>query len=178
MIIAKFGGTSVKDRDAIVRLIAIIRAARQAAGQPESTDWRGPVVVVSALGGATDKLLAAANDAGAGDVRSAIEVLGGLRARHLEVASLIGTAAARPALESIIHQEFDELERIVGALAVLREVTPRWLDVIAGAGEILSSHIVAAALTAHGLPATWVDARKVIVTGDEHMAAPPLMKET
>jgi aspartate kinase len=178
MIVMKFGGTSVADQPAIERLMGIVRAARQAAGQPESKDWRGPVVVVSALGGATDKLLKAATDAGAGDVRSAIEVLRELRVRHLEVAGLIGPAADRPALEGFITQEFDELERIVGALAVLKEVTPRWLDVIAAAGEILSSRIVAAALTAHGLLAGWVDARKVIVTGDEHTVAPPLMKET
>ena len=37
--------------------------ARQAAIQPESTDWRGPVVVVSALGGATDRLLGVAAEA-------------------------------------------------------------------------------------------------------------------
>ncbi len=51
MIVMKFGGTSVADQAAIERLMAIVRAARQAAGQPESKDWRGPVVVVSALGG-------------------------------------------------------------------------------------------------------------------------------
>ncbi len=63
-------------------------------------------------------------------------------------------------------------------LGVLREVTPRWLDAIAATGEILSSRIVAAALTSHGLAASWVDARKAIVTGPEHTAAPPLMAET
>jgi aspartate kinase len=158
--------------------MGIVRAARQAAGQPESKDWRGPVVVVSALGGATDKLLEAAAQAGRGNSQAAVEVLRALRVRHLEVAGIIGAAPEHPAVEAFINDQFDELERVVGALGVLREVTPRWLDVIAAAGEILSSRIVAAALTAHGLPAAWVDARTVIVTGDEHTAAPPLMKET
>ena len=61
MIVMKFGGTSVADEAAIERLIAIVRAARQAAIQPESLDWRGPIVVVSALGGATDKFLKVAS---------------------------------------------------------------------------------------------------------------------
>jgi len=178
MIVMKFGGTSVADQPAIERLMGIVRAARQAAVQPESQDWRGPVVVVSALGGATDKLLKTATDAGDGNVQPAIDVLRALRARHLDVAGIIGQTPDRAAVDAFINQEFDELERLVGALAVLKEVTPRWLDVIAAAGEILSSRIVAAALTAHGLLASWVDARKVIVTGDEHTAAPPLMKET
>jgi aspartate kinase len=178
MIVMKFGGTSVADQPAIERLMGIVRAARQAASQPESQDWRGPVVVVSALGGATDKLLRAASDAGDGRVDGALEELRGLRARHLEVAGIIGASPDRASVDAFINGEFDELDRLVGALGVLKEVTPRWLDAIAAAGEVLSSRIVAAALTAHGLAATWVDARKVIVTGDDHTAAPPLMKET
>jgi aspartate kinase len=178
MIVMKFGGTSVADQAAIDRLMSIVRAARQAAAQPESTDWRGPVVVVSALGGATDKFLSAATEAGNGNSESAIATLQALRARHLEVAGLIGASEERPAVDAFINEQFDDLVRLAGALAVLRDVTPRWLDTIAAAGEILSSRIVAAALSAHGLAATWVDARRVLVTGDEHMAAPPLMKET
>jgi len=178
MIVMKFGGTSVADQAAIERLMAIVRATRQTATQPEATDWRGPVVVVSALGGATDKLLAAATDAGAGNIPVAVDALKALRARHLDVAGIIGTSADRPAVDAFIHDQFDELERLVGALGVLREVTPRWLDTIAAAGEILSSRLVAAALSAHGIAAAWVDSRTVIVTGDEHQAAPPLMTET
>ena len=178
MIVMKFGGTSVADQAAIERLMSIVRAARQAATQPEATDWRGPVVVVSALGGATDKFLAAAAEAGQGNIPAAADTLRGLRVRHLEVAGIIGDSPDRPGVDAFINQQFDELERLVGALGVLREVTPRWLDTIAAAGEIISSRIVAAALSAHGLAATWVDARQVIVTGDEHTAAPPLMNET
>jgi aspartate kinase len=94
------------------------------------------------------------------------------------VARVIGASPERSDVERFINQEFDELERLAGALSVLREVTPRWLDAIAATGEILSSRIVAAALTSHGLASSWVDARKAIVTGPEHTAAPPLMAET
>jgi aspartate kinase len=135
MIVAKFGGTSVADRAGIQRLIGIIRATRQAAIQPESTDWRGPVVVVSAIGGATDRLLGLAAEAGAGDIEGAREHVRALCERHLEVA-------------------------------------------IAATGEILSSRIVAAALSSHGLAAGWVDARRAIVTNGEHTQAAPLWPET
>jgi len=178
MIICKFGGTSVADRAAIERLISIIRAARQAAIQPESSDWRGPVVVVSALGGATDRLLGLAAEAGAGDIDGAIDHLKALRARHIEVAGIVSNATERAGVEAFIDAEFSGLERIVGALGVLREVTPRWLDAIAATGEIVSSRIVASALTSHGLSASWVDARKAIVTAADHTAAAPLWPET
>jgi len=178
VIVMKFGGTSVADVAAIERLIAIVRAARQVTIQPEAADWRGPIVVVSALGGATDRLLGVAAEAGAGDIDGASEHLAALRARHVEVAMIVLDARERADVETFINREFDELERIAGALGVLREVTPRWLDALAATGEIISSRIVASALTTHGLAASWVDARKVMVTGEEHTSAPPLLPET
>ena len=174
----KFGGTSVADGAAIERLMSIVRAARQVAIQPESPDWRGPVVVVSALGGVTDRLLGVAAEAGAGDADGARDHLRALRARHIDVTAIVSDAAERAAVEQFIARECDELERIAGALGVLREVTPRWLDAIAATGEILSSRLVAGALRAHGLAAEWVDARHAIVTNAEHTAAAPLETET
>ena len=178
MIVMKFGGTSVADRPAIERLMGIVRAARQVAIQPESTDWRGPVVVVSAIGGATDRLLGIAAEAGAGDLDGARANVAALRDRHLDLSAVIAEPRARDEAQAFIRREFDELDRVVGALSVLREVTPRWLDAIAAIGEILSSRIVAAALTSQGLTAAWVDARKVMVTDASHTEAAPQMAET
>jgi aspartate kinase len=178
MIVMKFGGTSVADRAAIERLVSIVRAARQVAIQPESQDWRGPVVVVSALSGATDRLLGIAAQAGAGDIDGARDHLGALRARHLDVAGIVTEPDERREVDRFIQECFDELERIVGALGVLREVTPRWLDAIAATGEIVSSRLVTGALISQGLASAWVDARRAIVTSDAHTAASPLVPET
>ncbi|MDP1569479.1 MAG: aspartate kinase [Vicinamibacterales bacterium] len=178
MVVMKFGGTSVADAQAIERLIAIVRAQRQGDAAQEGGDSRGPVVVVSALAKATDRLLGVAAEAGAGDAEGAQHNLRDLRARHVAVAGVITDEAMRADVVAFVEREFDALERIVQALAVLREVSPRWLDTIAATGEIVSSRIVAAALASRGLPAAWVDARRAIVTGDEHTAAPPLMPET
>jgi aspartate kinase len=52
------------------------------------------------------------------------------------------------------------------------------MDTVAATGEILSSRLVAAAIASHGLAAGWVDARRAIVTNDEHTAAAPLLPET
>lgn len=177
MVVMKFGGTSVADRPAIERLMGIVARQREkdaAAGDPAP----GPVVVVSALSGVTDRLLGVAAEAGAGDSEGARHNLRDLRARHLSVAEVVAAGALRDAVCAAIDGEFDELERIVEALAVLREVSPRWLDTIASAGEIVSSRIVAAALAARGLEGAWVDARTVIVTDGEHTAAAPQFAET
>src|SRR5262245_57490335 len=178
MKVMKFGGTSVADQSAIERLIALVRAERQAEAQTEGGDARGPVVVVSALSGVTDRLLGVAALAGSGDVEGARTSLRDLRARHIKVSEVIAEPALRQPVVDALNREFTELERIVTALAVLQEVSPRWLDALAATGEILSSQIVAAALTSRKLLATYVDSRKAVVTDGEHTAAAPMFEET
>jgi len=177
MVVMKFGGTSVADQAAIERLMGIVARQRDkdiAAGDAAP----GPVVVVSALSGVTDRLLGVAAEAGAGDAEGARHNLRDLRARHMTVAEVVADEALRAEARAGIDREFDELERIVDALGVLREVSPRWLDTIAATGEIVSSRIVAAALAARGLQGAWVDARRVVVTNGDHTAAVPQFPET
>jgi aspartate kinase len=171
MVVQKFGGTSVADPEAIRRLIAIVRTARE-------RDNRGPVVVVSAMSGVTDALLTVAATGGAGRTDDALARVSELRARHLACLSALTTGARRHELSAVVTSQFEELEAVARALAVLREVSPRTLDAIAACGELLNSRIVAAALEEAGLPAAWVDARRVVITDDDHTRATPLMRET
>jgi len=169
MVVQKFGGTSVADADAIRRLIEIVRGA-------SLRDGRGPVVVVSAMSGVTDALLAIAASAGRGELEKALVHVAELRDRHLRAAGELVPGGGEVVGE--LTRQFDELEAIVRALAVLREVSPRTLDVVAAMGEHLSSWIVAAALGAAGVRSRWIDARRAIVTSDDHTQAVPFMNET
>jgi aspartate kinase len=172
MVVQKFGGTSVADPAAIRRLIEIVRAAR-------TRDGRGPAVVVSAMSGVTDLLLAIASAAGtASGTKDALTRIEQLRERHLASARDVASAVDQSALTADINATLDQLASVVQALAVLREVSPRTLDVIAAIGELLSSRIVAAALTEAGIPADWVDARRAIVTNGDHTRATPMTVET
>jgi aspartate kinase len=171
VIVQKFGGTSVADPGAVRRLVAIAREMR-------AGDGRGPVVVVSAMSGVTDALLDVARSAGGARVDEALARLSGLRERHLAAARALASNGLSAPLTAFVGVHFDELEAVARALGVLREVSGRTLDAVAATGELLSSRIVAAALDAEGLPAEWVDARRVIVTDDEHTRAAPLMRET
>jgi aspartate kinase len=171
MVVQKFGGTSVADPAAIRRLIDIVRTAR-------ARDGRGPAVVVSAMSGVTDALLAVAATAGSSRSDEALSRVEQLRERHLASARDLVPGPQNAALSTHISDTFDELAAVVRALAVLREVSPRTLDVVAAIGELLSSRIVAAALIEAGLPGEWVDARRVVVTNDDHTRAAPLLRET
>jgi len=134
--------------------------------------------VVSAMNGVTDSLLAIAAAAGGGRVDDALSRLEQLRERHVKTASAVAPTDAKGALGSQLAAQFDELVSLARALGVLREVSVRSLDVVAAAGELLSSRIVAAALNEAGIPAEWVDARRVVITNSDYTHAVPLAAET
>jgi len=165
VIVAKFGGTSVADAAAIANVVDVI-VGKQAGGPV--------VVVVSAVGGATNVLLDLAHKAAGGELLSALQLVEQLRDRHLrEMQTLLdgSTEAAELALE--IGASFDELAHLAEAFRTLGYLTPRSLDTVAALGELLSSQIVAAAFRQRGYPAVWVDARDVMKTNDYFTRAEP-----
>jgi aspartate kinase len=164
MIVSKFGGTSVADAAAIRRLVAIVQGRRE----------RQPVVVVSALSGTTNGLLAAAEQAANGHLVVAIATVESLRERHLAlVQELLGQGAEAEEIAAEESMLFDELAHLCEALSVLGHATPRSLDAISSMGEQLSAPIVAAALKQAGLASALVDARRVMITDDEFGRATP-----
>jgi aspartate kinase len=166
----KFGGTSVADPDAINRLIGIVKQQRAKTNS-------APLVVVSALAKVTDSLVAIAQLAEDGAGEKAAAEVKALLERHLSVATAV-TSKSRDRLLVEVRAEFEELNGLVHALSVLREVSPRSRDAVHAVGEVVSSRIVAAAFVDHGLPGAWVDARTVLITDAEHTAAAPDMMET
>jgi aspartate kinase len=162
MIVAKFGGTSVADAAAIGRLIGIVRS--------RSADR--PVVVVSALARVTDALLALAPMVHAADGAQLDTAIAALIDRHAATArELPGASLALPA----IADDATTLRHELGA-ALGRMLRPAEIDALAGRGELWSSRLVAAALEAAGLAATWVDIRPIMVTDDRHGRATPYMQ--
>ncbi|PYR19539.1 MAG: lysine-sensitive aspartokinase 3 [Acidobacteria bacterium] len=167
----KFGGTSVADPDAIIRLVGIV------GHQLRATPSAPPVVVVSALAGVTDTLVATAQLAEDGAAERAASELRALVERHVAVATAV-TSESRTRLLADLRRELEELSGLIHALAVLREVSPRSRDAVLAVGELASSRIVAAAIADRGIPSDWIDARTVLVTDAEHTIAAPDMIET
>jgi aspartate kinase len=164
VIVCKFGGTSVADATAIGRVIDIIASKLD----------RQPVVVVSALGGATNQLLDVAHKASQGELLAAVQIIEQLRERHLREASAL--LEGSPDAEEVAHEigvTFDELAHLAEAFRTLGYLTPRSLDTVAAIGELLSSQIVAAAFRHRGFKADFVDARDVVRTNDFFTKAEP-----
>lgn len=160
----KFGGASLADSAAVRRAVEIIQSHR-----PEPT-----VVVVSAMAGVTDALLAVARQAGGGNERALAQLIGQLRTRHSEVTrALLPAGRARAAMLSHIADVFEELESLAAGLRRLRELTPRTNDFVVSRGERLSARLFAAALDASGTKAKYVDAVDVVHTDDSFGQASP-----
>jgi aspartate kinase len=163
MIVMKFGGSSVESAAAIERVAGIVKARRE----------RRPVVVVSAMGKTTNRLLAIASVAIGGDRQEYIRQIHDLRDFHSREARLVVPLAQRAELDRTLDEHFQELTELVKGLAVLGELTPRSIDAISSYGERLSSYIVTLAFRHFGMQAAHVDSRRVIVTDKRHTQAAP-----
>lgn len=168
MIVMKFGGTSVESATAIAQVAEIVRARED----------RRPVVVVSAMGKTTNKLLAIAQSALKGKRDVYLALIHDLRDFHSREARQVVALAERTELDRTLDDHFQELTELAKGLAVLGELTPRSIDAISSYGERLSSFIVTLAFRHFGIQAQHVDARHVIVTDRRHTQALPLFPET
>jgi bifunctional aspartokinase / homoserine dehydrogenase 1 len=161
----KFGGASLSDAAAFRRAVQIVKGRA------------GPLaVVVSAPAGVTDVLLSLAVRAAAGDGDSCTREVESLRARYTDILrGAVGRGGVKEAATEI-DRSMAELSSLLSSLAVLKELTARTRDFIVSRGERLSARILAAALTAGGLRARYVDATEVIFTdGPFGGASPNLM---
>jgi len=165
MIVMKFGGTSVEDARAMTNVIEIVTRERH----------RQPVVVLSAIAGATDTLINAAHLAHEGRFEEAKNSLNELLERHVTVLeNLVEKRSSVQALIFEMRKRFDELKNLCYGISILRELTNRSLDTIASVGEQLSSMIVEEGMKERGLPAALVDARGFMITDDHFTGATPL----
>ena len=135
MKVMKFGGTSVGSVNSILNLKGIVE--RAAANERV-------IVVVSALGGITDRLIKTANMAVAGD--SAFnEDFQGIVARHHElIDAVITDAEKRTALLQDVDMLLGELNNIYQGLALINNLTPKSEATIVSYGERISSRITTA----------------------------------
>lgn len=165
MIIMKFGGTSVEDARAMKSVVEIVSKQHH----------RKPVVVLSAITGATNSLLKSAQIAREGDLGKAHAELNALLDRHVVLLeNLIDNRSEVQQLILTIRKRFDELKTLCQGIAILGELTNRSLDAIASVGEQFSTLVFAKAMSERGLPTELVDARTLMITDDQFTMATPI----
>jgi aspartate kinase len=170
MIVIKFGGTSVGDSDRVANAIEIVASRRE----------RNPIVVVSALAGVTNDLVAASEAARDSDIDRVNTIIAKVRQRHEDVAIRL-VQQKFDFFESFIRQldrQIDQIHTILKGIALLGEITPRAKDKVTAIGEKLSSVLFAYSMMMRALPGEHVDSEEVVITDDRFGEAAPLMQET
>lgn len=151
MKVLKFGGTSVGSVESILSLKAIVE--KEAQEQPI-------IVVVSALGGITDKLIATSVLAQKGDEAWKDEFQAMVERHHKMIDTIITDPRKREQLFNIVDSLFEQLRSIYFGVYLIHDLSKKTQDAIVSYGERLSSNIVATLVQG----AKWYDSREFIKT--------------
>lgn len=158
MKVLKFGGTSVGSVKSILSLKKIVE--KEARQQPV-------IVVVSALGGITDKLLYTAQLALNGDQTWKTEFDAIVDRHHKMIDTIISDPSSRENLFNLVDSLLEQLKSIYFGVFLIHDLSEKTQDAIVSYGERLSSNIVAALIKG----AKWFDSRNFIKTervNDKH----------
>lgn len=149
MKVLKFGGTSVGSVESILSVKKIVEAEKEPV-----------VVVVSALGGITDKLIKTSKLALAGDLsyQSEFDEIAGRH--HQMIEAVIPSGEKKERLLETIDALLDELKSIYQGVYLIRDLSPKTSAAIVSYGERLSSNMVAVLIDG----AKWFDSRTFIKT--------------
>ena len=151
MKVLKFGGTSVGSVESILSLKDIVE--KEAKKQPV-------IVVVSALGGITDKLLLTSRLALAGDEHYREEFDAIVDRHHKMIDTIITDPQDRERLFNTIDSLLEQLRSLYFGVYLIHDISPKTQDAILAYGERLSSNIVATLIKG----ARWFDSRNFIKT--------------
>ena len=153
----KFGGSSLADASRIRHVASLMLGA----GEPRQ------VVVVSAIQGTTNALIAMTTAAAAGEDWQA--AWSALRTQHADAASALLEAPAE--LHAWIDARFADIADLLRAVSLLRQPGRAALDRIQGMGEVLSATLLQAHLRARGADYALLDARDVLLVRHAELGA-------
>ena len=161
MKILKFGGTSVKNAEAMEKVAAIL------------SGYAPPVIVVlSATGGTTDSLLQCVKLASEGEMDKVNILKKTLEEKHSDMVRELGLEDNQNLVKKL-GDYYSKLEVLLIGIFYLREITPRVSDAVVAHGELISTTVFAAYLESLKKKSAWFDVRRVMRTNDQFGAAVP-----
>ena len=149
MKVLKFGGTSVGSVDSILNVKKIVEACNEPV-----------IVVVSALGGITDKLIQTSQMAVSGDPAYLTSFEEIVTRHHQMIEALIENAEKRTELLARVDELLNELKSIYHGVYLIRDLSEKTSAAIVSYGERMSSQIAAVLIK----NAKWFDSRNFIMT--------------
>lgn len=168
MNVLKFGGTSVGSADNIKKVIEIVKS---------SSENDHVVVVVSAVGGITDKLMRASQKAIENDLNYKND-FNKLKEQHIEIMEGLLSGSTLTDTKDVILEKLSELERLLDGIFLINELSPKTTDKLLSFGELMSSLIIFEAMQEHGLNVQLKNSQNLIVTDSNFTNASVQFEET
>ncbi len=168
MKVLKFGGTSVGSSENINKVIKIVNNA---------SENDAVVVVVSAVGGITDKLMNASSKAISKDLDYKSD-FNTLKQQHIEIIDALLTGASLENTKDIILEKLSELEKLLDGIYLINELSPQTTDKLLSFGELMSSLIIFEAMQQEGLNVQLKNSQNLIVTDSNFTNAAVQFEET
>ena len=162
MKILKFGGSSVANAENIKKVIQIIFES--------SKKNEEMVIVVSALGGVTNNLIELTSLASKGDEKFQSLLKTFYKQHNQVIGKLIKSKNQKNVLIEV-KKKFNKLSEALNGISLLKELSPRSLDLVMSFGEQLSSYIICEAIKSSGLECNFVDVRTIIKTDENFGSA-------
>ena len=172
-LIMKFGGTAINSADKVIHVAKLIKSQKQNGNDDI-------VCVISAIRGMTDGILSISDNIKNGDKVSINDFIKNTRETHLSIIDqAIEDKKLKNEAQFVIMTLLDELENILGGVALLAEITPKSLDYLMSFGERLSTPIISFVLCDIGLQSQYLTGKEVgILTDSNFGEARPLMDTT
>ncbi len=162
MLVLKFGGTSVKDANAISKVINIIKSKRR----------NKLLVVSSALAGITNQLIDLADNSLIRSLEQSNQIINQISKRHIEVINNLLTTPKQKTIAIVeIKKIINLLSQHIEAIKLLNECTERSKAFIMSFGELLSTTIIHFALLEQNIKSKFLDIRKILITNDIFLEA-------
>ena len=169
--VMKFGGSSLAGPIEILQTASIIK---------KYASNSNLVIVCSAMGDTTDHLLKAVEHAKKGETNLARAVISKVHQGHMAaVSQCISEQKYKDVCRDWIAELFDEIDKVLLGISLLRDLSPRSMDYILSFGERLATFIVSNALASMGLKTKYLSGGEAgIMTDETFGSAEPVLKVT
>ncbi len=162
MKVLKFGGTSVGSSDSIKTVGEIVAAYHH--------NQEKCAVVVSAMKGITDQLIGLSKTAASGD-ESYLDILKEIEQHHFDTARNLIHVQVQSRVFAHLKNQMNELDDLLHGVFLLKECSPRTLDLVLSFGERLSAFLISQYMKELGIDAQFLDARLLVKTDQRFGAA-------
>jgi aspartokinase/homoserine dehydrogenase 1 len=168
MKVLKFGGTSVGSSENIKKVTQIVKS------KSENTSV---TLVVSAVGGITDKLMNASNKAIQKDIEYKFD-FDLIRNQHSEILEKLLEGVSLTNTKELVFEKLNELEKLLEGIYLVNELSSQTTDKLLSFGELISSLIIFEYMQQQGLNVQLKNSQNLIVTDSNFTNAKVQFEET